>query len=160
MDSSRAALYAALLLAVLACSVSAAPQQFGSGGFNRFPGPPGRPGPDPVYYDEDDSSDDEELGFWGRLIRPWRWFDPVYNYFNSGSDDDDEVYDEGGFPGQQVSRLDQRLDQRLRPALEQQRYVARPPPPRHTARSDTAPYRPEQVAAEAMHAAPESGSQA
>ena len=142
-------MYAALLLATLA-AVSAAPQQFGGGGggFNGFPpGPGGRP--PPVYYDddEDDSSSSDDLTFFQRLIRPWRWFDPVLNYFNGSGDDEEEVYDEGNFPGrfpgQQVARLDQ-----LRPAVPPQRYVARPPA---AARSDPAPYRPEQMAAEAVH---------
>ncbi|KAF0308584.1 hypothetical protein FJT64_020193 [Amphibalanus amphitrite] len=150
MDSSRTLMYAALLLAV-AVTVSAAPQFSGDGFGGGFPPRPGRPGP-PVYYDdEEEDSSEDELTFFQRLVRPWRWFDPVYNFFaGSGSDDEEEVYDEGNFPGrfpgQQVARLDQRQPVGPPP----QRYVARPAAP--LARSDPVEYRPDQRAAEALRA--------
>ena len=121
---------AALLVAMLA-AVKAAPQQ----PFSRFP-PGSLPGQEPVYYDdsEDSSSDDDELTFFQRLIRPWRWFDPIYDFFSGDSDEEEEVYDEGNFPGRFPGRQVARLDQR---------YAVRP---------QAAAYQPQQVVAKAIGA--------
>ena len=139
---------AALLVAMLA-AVKAAPQQ----PFNRFP-PGSLPGQEPVYYDDSEdgdtrhatrddallalclrsSSDEDELTFFQRLIRPWRWFDPIYDFFSGDSDEEEEVYDEGNFPGRFPGRQVARLDQR---------YAVRP---------QAAAYQPQQVVAKAIGA--------